>query len=871
MSAGAEGAAAPRYDSQWDVPDPVDPPESMIAPAAAMDIEEAPPPRGRPVLAGLLILLAVAWLGACGYIIYRSWESADLLAVVGWIATICVPLALIALLWLVFGRTGRAETERFTRAVSQMRSEAESLERVLAIVADRLAENRTQVSAEAARLMALGEEASDRLGRVTHFLSREADGLSAQSRALEAAAAQARVDLGVLLSDLPTAEQSARTFSETLREAGVAAHERALALEAQLSAITARAQDADASAGGAAERLSAHISRIESSAGVASQRIDEATARLDATVDGALGRTSEAVVAARTAIDAQAEAVSAMIEQCRARMAETGAEAGEQTARTLEDARRLVETIGADSAEQAARTLDDARQLVEAIRREASEQAARTLEDARRLVETIHAEGGHQAARTLEDTRRLVGTVNAEASGQASRTLEEVRRLIDTINTEAGEQAARSLEEARRLVETISAGIASHEQASALLVGQLASNIAALDERLTTLTQRAEGQTSQMATALAGLRDATATLRQEVDASTQEAVALVGRTSEVGGALDGIGARLREELPPALAEVEAQATAMRESVDATIEPVQALQAAAAASVEQLGEAEARVARSREALEALLAGIDSGVAHVQARLAEIAAATSQADDAASVLVRDTGPELVEALVRVREAARAAAAHAREAIAGVIPESAASLAEAAQQALGESVTSAVQHQMGELDASAQRAVAAARKASERLTRQLLALGQNAATLEARIEEEKAQRDEAEREKMPRRVALLIESLNSTAIDVTKILSNDVTDAAWQAYLKGDRGVFTRRAVRLLGSGEAREIQRHYDQEPEFREQVNRYISDFEAMLRRVLSDADGNTLAVTLLSSDMGKLYVALAQAIQHLKI
>jgi hypothetical protein len=26
-------------------------------------------------------------------------------------------------------------------------------------------------------------------------------------------------------------------------------------------------------------------------------------------------------------------------------------------------------------------------------------------------------------------------------------------------------------------------------------------------------------------------------------------------------------------------------------------------------------------------------------------------------------------------------------------------------------------------------------------------------------------------------------LIESLNSTAIDVTKILSNDVTDTAWQ----------------------------------------------------------------------------------------
>ena len=116
----------------------------------------------------------------------------------------------------------------------------------------------------------------------------------------------------------------------------------------------------------------------------------------------------------------------------------------------------------------------------------------------------------------------------------------------------------------------------------------------------------------------------------------------------------------------------------------------------------------------------------------------------------------------------------------------------------------------------------------------------------------------------------MSLLIESLNSTAIDVTKILSNEVTDTAWAAYLKGDRGVFTRRAVRLLDTGEAREIPRHYEEEPEFREQVNRYIHDFEAMLRRVLADRDGSPLGVTILSCDMGKLYVALAQAIERLR-
>ena len=129
---------------------------------------------------------------------------------------------------------------------------------------------------------------------------------------------------------------------------------------------------------------------------------------------------------------------------------------------------------------------------------------------------------------------------------------------------------------------------------------------------------------------------------------------------------------------------------------------------------------------------------------------------------------------------------------------------------------------------------------------------------------------QREEKEAEALSRRVALIIDALNSTAIDVTKILSNEASDAAWAAYLKGDRGVFTRRAVRLLESGEAREILRHYEEEPDFRDQVNRYIHDFEAMLRRILADRDGTALGVTLLSSDMGKLYVALAQAIERLR-
>ena len=99
---------------------------------------------------------------------------------------------------------------------------------------------------------------------------------------------------------------------------------------------------------------------------------------------------------------------------------------------------------------------------------------------------------------------------------------------------------------------------------------------------------------------------------------------------------------------------------------------------------------------------------------------------------------------------------------------------------------------------------------------------------------------------------------------------MLRPEVTDSAWAAYLKGDRGVFTRRAVRLLDGSEARDIHRLYDDDAASANMVNRYIHDFEAMLRAVLAQRDGTPMGVTLLSSDMGKLYVALAQAIERLR-
>ncbi|HKX22016.1 MAG TPA: hypothetical protein VJM81_01940, partial [Rhizorhapis sp.] len=285
---------------------------------------------------------------------------------------------------------------------------------------------------------------------------------------------------------------------------------------------------------------------------------------------------------------------------------------------------------------------------------------------------------------------------------------------------------------------------------------------------------------------------------------------------------------------------------------------------------RVNEAEEMIRAQATLLREWLSGAEAHIVTNRIEVEKLGSAIAAADEQSERLAQQAGPKLIEALLRVKETAEQAAERARQSLARTIPEAADALGKASQKALDDAVSQKVVAQMEQISVVAQNALTSAHQATERLMRQMMTIADTSASVERRIDEARHEAEERDRDSFARRVAVLIEALNSTAIDVSKILSNEVTDSSWAAYLKGDRGVFTRRAVKLLDTGEAREISHHYDQDAEFREHVNRYIHDFEAMLRHILATRDGSALAVTLLSSDMGKLYVALAQAIERLR-
>ena len=330
--------------------------------------------------------------------------------------------------------------------------------------------------------------------------------------------------------------------------------------------------------------------------------------------------------------------------------------------------------------------------------------------------------------------------------------------------------------------------------------------------------------------------------------------------------IDRLTAEIREGVGLAIGEAQGGADRLAEVASIVRPEVGWIRDAAVEAGERLSATETQIAEQQDRFAALLANVDDGVGDAQSKLTELASMLAQVEREAASLSAETGPALVASLVQVKEAAAHAAERAREAIEAIIPESAGKLSAETREALERVIRESVEERLRDVETVAARAVDAARAASDRLTQQMLTLGQSTAALEQHIEQTHKDQREKDSEAFARRVSLLIEF---DAFGRDRRRQDPVRRDRRQGLGILPQGQPRRvhsRAVRLLGGSETRAIRSHYEIDLEFERSVNRYVHDFEAMLRRVLAERDGGMIAVTLMSSDMGKLYAALAQAI-----
>lgn len=484
-----------------------------------------------------------------------------------------------------------------------------------------------------------------------------------------------------------------------------------------------------------------------------------------------------------------------------------------------------------------------------------SRETADSLNEASLLAEKRASAAAKLLDVAAQNMSSQVGNVTSELSQLLSDNRAKIEENVGLLKKAMGEIALQSQEEKNRIASIIS-DIENHLSASAATISEI--------------DKAATDQTAKLAFAVSALGVSAKEVNSELDGSHSRTEQLLERADGLLSSLNRINAEIAENIPASIGQVGLQISGTTDQLSA-----------ATGSARDLNAQSNELLKVASSLSALIDEQSSKIARIMQDSDEHFAARHEQADALSATLNETRAliesitqvtegALVSSLLRVREVTEGAVQDSRKIVENELTHVADRLADQNRIALEGAVENQLKAMNEQVQNAIERNISLSESSTAQLTTQLKELDELADNLEKRIAESRNSFDGTDDDSFARRMVLLTESLNSTSIDVAKILSNEVTDTAWAAYLKGDRGVFTRRAVRLLDAGESRAIATHYGQDAEFREHVNRYIHDFEAMMRILLSTRDGNAICVTLLSSDVGKLYVALAQAIERLR-
>ena len=682
---------------------------------------------------------------------------------------------------------------------------------------------------DAARLLALeSERLETRLVSVNTELSLARDFIAAQSRDLEALGRIAVDRLSGSAGRLQELITGNGAQVDRIGEVADHALDNMEKLRTQLPVIANAAKDVTnniASAG-----RSAHVQIEDLVNGF--QRLNE----FGVASERQVGQVRERVDAALAAFDEAANRIGAVAD---ARFAALERQSASHNA-TLD----ATEQAALAGLEMRARALSAEAEQLDAALASRRAQLERDFENQRDALHQRLAE----LDRLIADRRAAIAAAGASAAETLADTLARLDTAVDAQRERQREEACLLAEHCDAVATRVSAFSATMRASG----DQGEQTAAAVDRAMDMLNAR-----------LGQMREALGGTDAQIGKLTESAVRLL-ELIQAGGD------HTRTQIPEALRSTEAglhriedRVFALRDTLREAGDSGRALSERMADTRGDVGAIDGEIARMQEAFA-------RRATEQEARLATLREVLAAARNEGEALSQDIEARLSGAVAKLSEAAEQAGASLRDGTATEIDAMAERLGEESQAAIMRVLQGRGAELVARLEDAIDTAAAASRDTALQMTEQLAKVDELATALEDRVTRARDRAQEQVDNDFARRAALITESLNSTAIDIAKALSADVSETAWASYLRGDRGIFTRRAVSLLEGGEARAVQQHYETDAEFREHVNRFVHDFEGMLRQLLSTRDGNALGVTLLSSDMGKLYVALAQGIERLR-
>lgn len=832
---GAEGSIDPETQASGGTSDEMQDLETVWA---EHDAEGLPSPTRFGWAAPTLALSILG--GWSGFFVWAHFQEmragAAPEAWAGWVVQWAVPVALIGIVWLLAMRSSHAEARRFSATAALMNREGAALEQRLKVVNRELSLAREFLAAEARDLEALGRIAAERLSAHAGELQSLIVSNGAQVEAISTTSETALGNMNRLRDDLPVIANASRDVANQIGSAGRVAEE-------QLNQLS-----------GGFDRLAIVGNESEKQVGQLSAQVGDTIAEFEASLARSETAAAERFAALRAETQAhreqlgnlETEALSSLGERSRLVASET-----EAVAARLREASESAETRFNGVIASIHEALLEKLRVVDGIDRNTTAASSQRMAELREHAKTVDDQLAERAQRFEE----MINARQAAIETRETQASEVLAQRLFALDDALAQRRDAQVAEVEKLV--------AHGEALGARVAELGEMIAQIDQAGSAARDNLGQGLGTLTQQLGEKRDALAETQTQLAQLTDSSVRLLEILQS--------GARTcRDELAPA---IDGAGTAL-ESVETRAETVRALMLHSSESGSDLSDYLLRARTEIDAAEVAIAGYKSRLAEetedAMARVQGLRGGFARLAEESGTLASETQEALRIALGTLETAITQAFAALDEGARERMQSLAEGMGAEATAVLERTMRNEAAATMGKLEQSASHASGVGREAAIQLRDQLVKVNELTGNLEQRVSRARELAEEQVNNDFARRMVLITDSLNSAAIDINSALDVEVTDTAWDAYLKGDRGIFTRRAVRLIGNGMARDIASLYSSDEAFKANVSRYIHDFEALLRQTLSTRDGHVLSVTMLGSDMGKLYVALAQSIQRLR-
>ena len=104
-----------------------------------------------------------------------------------------------------------------------------------------------------------------------------------------------------------------------------------------------------------------------------------------------------------------------------------------------------------------------------------------------------------------------------------------------------------------------------------------------------------------------------------------------------------------------------------------------------------------------------------------------------------------------------------------------------------------------------------------------------------------------------------------LESLSLDIGRLMDRNLAAEMWDRYQRGESKAFTKRLYTAAGQKAFDEVARKYRGDRNFKQTVDRYITEFERLLDEVARDERGPAVLRGHLTSETGLVYTLLAHA------